>query len=53
MNDRWPELTLSEWEATRDTVQLWTQVVGILANESTAILTGTPIPSAPAIMQGK
>src|SRR5579862_3968053 len=25
---RWPELTLSAWEDTRDTLQLWTQVVG-------------------------
>jgi Family of unknown function (DUF5996) len=25
---RWPELTLSQWEDTRDTLQLWTQVVG-------------------------
>ena len=24
----WPELTLSGWEDTRDTLQLWTQVVG-------------------------
>lgn len=24
----WPELTLSEWEDTRDTLHLWTQVVG-------------------------
>jgi hypothetical protein len=24
----WPELTLSQWEDTRDTLQLWTQVVG-------------------------
>jgi hypothetical protein len=24
----WPVLTLSEWEATRDTLQLWTQIVG-------------------------
>ena len=24
----WPELTLSGWEETRDTLQLWTQVVG-------------------------
>jgi len=24
----WPELTLSRWEDTRDTLQLWTQVVG-------------------------
>ncbi len=27
-NDRWPSLPLAEWEATRDTLQLWTQVVG-------------------------
>ena len=25
---RWPPLPLAEWEATRDTVQLWTQIVG-------------------------
>jgi hypothetical protein len=24
----WPELTLSQWEDTRDTLQLWSQVVG-------------------------
>ncbi|MEY2420199.1 MAG: hypothetical protein QOI95_266 [Acidimicrobiaceae bacterium] len=24
----WPELTLSEWEDTRDTLHMWTQVVG-------------------------
>jgi Family of unknown function (DUF5996) len=24
----WPELTLSQWHDTRDTLQLWTQVVG-------------------------
>jgi len=24
----WPELTLADWEATRDTLHLWTQVVG-------------------------
>jgi hypothetical protein len=35
----------------RQNVAVWTQVVGILANEGTAILTGGPIPSAPAIMQ--
>jgi hypothetical protein len=35
----------------RQNVAVWTMVVGILANEPTAILTGTPIPSAPAIMQ--
>ena len=37
----------------RQNVAVWTQVVGILANEETAILTGGPIPAAPAIMQGK
>jgi len=25
---RWPALPLSEWAATRDTLQLWTQIVG-------------------------
>jgi hypothetical protein len=24
----WPELTLSKWEGTRDTLHLWTQIVG-------------------------
>ncbi len=24
----WPELTLSEWEGTKDTLHLWTQIVG-------------------------
>jgi Family of unknown function (DUF5996) len=24
----WPELTLSQWEGTRDTLHLWTQIVG-------------------------
>jgi hypothetical protein len=24
----WPELTLSEWDGTRDTLHLWTQIVG-------------------------
>jgi hypothetical protein len=37
----------------RQNVAVWTQVVGILANEDTAILTGTPVPAAPAIMGGK
>lgn len=37
----------------RQNVAVWTQVVGILANESTSILTGGPIPSGPAIMQDK
>jgi hypothetical protein len=26
--DTWPDLTLSAWEDTRDTLQLWTQIVG-------------------------
>ena len=26
--DRWPDLTLAGWEDTRDTLLLWTQVVG-------------------------
>jgi Family of unknown function (DUF5996) len=25
---QWPDLTLSRWEGTRDTLQLWTQIVG-------------------------
>jgi hypothetical protein len=25
---KWPDLTLSRWEDTRDTLQLWTQIVG-------------------------
>jgi len=37
----------------RQNVAVWTQVVGILANESTSILTGGPVPSAPPIMKGK
>src|SRR5882757_6960233 len=27
-SDAWPELTLSQWADTRDTLHLWTQVVG-------------------------
>jgi hypothetical protein len=27
-NTDWPPLSLGEWESTRDTLQLWTQVVG-------------------------
>src|SRR4051812_6960230 len=26
--DLWPALPVSEWQATRDTLQLWTQIVG-------------------------
>ncbi|MBA4051341.1 MAG: peptidase M28 family protein [Erythrobacter sp.] len=36
----------------RQNVAVWTQVVGILANESTSIQTGGPVPSAPPIMDG-
>src|ERR1700691_409236 len=28
LGDRWPELRVSEWSHTRDTLQLWTQMVG-------------------------
>jgi Zn-dependent M28 family amino/carboxypeptidase len=37
----------------RQNVAVWTQVVGILANESTSIQTGGPVPSAPPIMQSQ
>jgi hypothetical protein len=35
----------------RQNVAVWTQVVGILANEDSAILTGGTVPAAPPIMQ--
>jgi len=28
MSEPWPDLTLSGWQDTRDTLHLWTQVVG-------------------------
>ena len=28
VSDRWPELPLAAWRDTRDTLHLWTQVVG-------------------------
>jgi hypothetical protein len=28
VNAKWPELTQSKWEDTRDTLHMWTQVVG-------------------------
>jgi hypothetical protein len=28
MSQSWPDLPLQEWQATRDTVHLWTQIVG-------------------------
>ena len=26
--ERWPQLRIADWAATRDTLHLWTQVVG-------------------------
>jgi hypothetical protein len=37
----------------RQNVAVWTQVVGILADQETSILTGGLVPAAPPIMQGK
>ncbi len=34
----------------RQNVAVWTQVAGMLANEPDAILTGSPLPSAPPVM---
>ncbi len=34
----WPELVVSEWEATRDTLQLWTQVVGKIRLANTPLI---------------
>ena len=30
VSDRWPELNLEDWRDTRDTLHLWTQIVGKL-----------------------
>ncbi|MEE4155301.1 MAG: M28 family peptidase [Erythrobacter sp.] len=35
----------------RQNVAVWTQVAGMLANESHSIITGGPIPSAPPVME--
>ncbi len=35
---RWPELPVSEWETTRDTLQLWTQVVGKVRMANTPLV---------------
>jgi hypothetical protein len=50
-----PDDTLDKIDISqlRQNVAVWAQVVGILANEDTSILTGGPIPSAPPIMQGQ
>lgn len=34
----WPQLPLADWEATRDTLQLWTQVVGKVRMASTPLM---------------
>jgi hypothetical protein len=33
----WPALSVAEWSATRDTLQLWTQIVGKIRMESTPL----------------
>src|SRR3954453_23469065 len=33
--DVWPGLPLADWQGTRDTLQLWTQIVGKVRMEST------------------
>ena len=35
--DVWPALPLAEWQGTRDTLQLWTQIVGKVRMESTPL----------------
>src|SRR6476660_4981790 len=39
-SDRWPELPLAAWRNTRDTLHLWTQVVGKIR----LVLTTSPMP---------
>jgi hypothetical protein len=36
-NDAWPELPVAEWIGTRDTLQLWTQIVGKVRMASTPV----------------
>jgi hypothetical protein len=36
--DTWPPLPVAEWQATRDTLQLWTQVVGKVRLASTPLM---------------
>ena len=33
--DPWPSLPVAEWAPTRDTLQLWTQIVGKVRMERT------------------
>lgn len=35
---RWPEIPLAEWQDTRDTLQLWTQVVGKIRMTNTPLM---------------
>jgi Family of unknown function (DUF5996) len=35
---RWPALPVAEWEATRDTLQLWTQIVGKVRMQRTPVM---------------
>ena len=36
--DVWPVLSLADWRGTRDTLQLWTQIVGKVRMVSTPLL---------------
>ena len=36
--DRWPSLPVAEWQATRDTLQLWAQIVGKVRMVNTPLL---------------
>ena len=37
-NAAWPVLPVAEWAATRDTLQLWTQIVGKVRMVSTPLM---------------
>jgi Family of unknown function (DUF5996) len=37
-SERWPALPLAEWRQTRDTLQLWTQIIGKVRMANTAVL---------------
>ena len=36
--DAWPPLPVAEWQPTRDTLQLWTQIIGKVRMESTPVM---------------
>jgi hypothetical protein len=38
VSERWPPLPLDDWAATRDTLQLWTQIVGKIRMAHTPLL---------------